>query len=362
MTDTATTQSIEKYKTVNIQNLPPSKERRHINKPRSIGDRLTKCHHYSYDKKKCGCNILYAIENNTATLEGHQNGFFSAFLNAYNYHEDIILSPDDIWLLVRIHFSKYINVHAEKMRDKFVSHQDKMKLTVVTGNQTDESEWDEFMTGILVAIKQNTKDNITDLLKCDFSTTGPVENIISTVCIMDSFKKYFDYGRCIPCCGINNVKFMGTLVDWQKLLTKITDLKKYGVTKGWDSYINELLPIIEKLIDTYNGKVDVAFWNKIMNIRFESQGSGSTSVVSGWILKFFGLKNEVETDDIPEYKFDVPVEIDNKLTGIKKMVSLVGGFIGVYKEGTAYRPTLGMAVYHDGNINGVAAPAVEQSY
>lgn len=39
------------------------------------------------------------------------NGFFSAFLYAYNNHGDVKLAPDDVWIAIMLYFSKYVNDH-----------------------------------------------------------------------------------------------------------------------------------------------------------------------------------------------------------------------------------------------------------
>jgi len=167
---------------------------------------------------------------------------------------------------------------------------------------------------------------------------------------MDSFKKYFDYGRCIPCCGIKNVRFMGTIGDWEMLLEKTKKLEEFGVLDYWSFYVSKITPILQQFIDTYNEKVDVDFWNRIMNFTDGALGSGSTTYVSGWILDFFGIYHQVDTGDIEDYSIDVPVEIDNKLTGEMKTVNIVGGFGGVFKDDGAYRPQLSMIVFWDGTI------------
>ncbi|CAF1185197.1 unnamed protein product, partial [Rotaria sordida] len=35
------------------------------------------------------------------------HALFLAYLNAYNSHEDIVLSPDDLWLMITIYYAKY---------------------------------------------------------------------------------------------------------------------------------------------------------------------------------------------------------------------------------------------------------------
>ncbi len=65
----------------------------------------------------------------TSSTENH--AIFSAFLFAYNSHEDIVLSPDDIWLMICIYFSQYVNENAEQLRTLFVDHDGRKKLTIV---------------------------------------------------------------------------------------------------------------------------------------------------------------------------------------------------------------------------------------
>ena len=109
---------------------------------------------------------------------------------------------------------------------------------------------------------------------------------------MNTFKKYFDYGRCIPRCGIKNVHFGGTLQDWKKVYEKLLQLSLYDVDGKLKRYIKNVSLILLKFIDTYEGKVDVDFWNKIINVYEGLPGSGSTSIFSGWLIHFFGYEEK----------------------------------------------------------------------
>lgn len=136
----------------------------------------------------------------------------------------------------------------------------------------------------------------------------------------------FSYGRCIPCCGINNIHFLGDESDWKSLIKKTEALKQYAVTEEWKSYIDNLTPILTRFHNTYNNEVDVKFWNSVMNMEDGRLGSGSTTYVSGWILNFFGMSGrKVDVGEIPSESIDVNVKIDNKLTGVKKTVQILGG-------------------------------------
>jgi hypothetical protein len=80
---------------------------------------------------------------------------------------------------------------------------------------------------------------------------------------------------------------MGDLDDWNKLLEKLQSLKQFAVTSAWTQYAENLIPIIEQFIATYQGYVDYNFWDRIMNEKHGSIGSGSTTYISGWILSFY---------------------------------------------------------------------------
>lgn len=72
------------------------------------------------------------------THNGGNHAILKAFLHAYNSHEDVILSPDDTWLMVCIGFAQYVNDNSKQTRHLFVDHQDKQRLTVVDNRSEPE--------------------------------------------------------------------------------------------------------------------------------------------------------------------------------------------------------------------------------
>jgi hypothetical protein len=152
---------------------------------------------------------------------------------------------------------------------------------------------------------------------------------------------------------------MGTLDDWESLVKKTNNLKKYCVNKGsfnssnpqltFTDYIDELLPILEKFVDTYNGNPDVEWWNRIMDDAGIGNSGGYT-YISGWILKIFGFNDKyTKGSDFQNSTFDVPVTLINEKTRIKKNLNIVGGFGGVHKtDDGAYRPQSSLIIIWDG--------------
>lgn len=144
------------------------------------------------------------------------------------------------------------------------------------------------------AIRKNTTKGVTEKFESNFTTTGRVERLLSIATIMNTYQKYFSYGRMIPMCGIQNVHFGGTLEDWKNLRLKLENLREYDVDGNMKDYVGKVGFILDKFIDTYQENVDLDFWNKIVNSEQGRLGSGSTTKYSGWLIHFFGLDGQVE--------------------------------------------------------------------
>lgn len=277
------------------------------------------------------------------------NSFLTAFMMAYNYHGGVHLSPDDFMILMGLNFSSYVNDNAEKLRPIIVNHEGKEKLTVTTPIGETETDWVSFFNLMKDAIKENTKNNVVDILECKFSTTSMIENVISVAAIMDSFKQYFEYGRIIPLCGITDLHFTGELKDWEAVKEKVSKLKLFSINEEWESYITGVESILDQFFDAYKGNPDVTFWNKIMNLEHGRLGSGGTiTYITGWILKLFWKsfnKTKCDARDISIPSFKVPIVVDNRVTNVIKTVESCGGFNGVAESNGVFQPRMELWIW-----------------
>lgn len=82
-------------------------------------------------------NFSNEIFLDTSNCESHP--ILTAFLHAYNSHEDIILSPDDIWLMICIYFSKYVNQNSKNLNHLFINNE-KTKLITIENEEAIESK------------------------------------------------------------------------------------------------------------------------------------------------------------------------------------------------------------------------------
>ncbi|CAF0985131.1 unnamed protein product [Adineta ricciae] len=296
--------------------------------------------------------VRYTVTNGSHTSANETHAIFSSFLFAYNSHEDIVLSPDDIWLMVCIYFSQYVNDHAEQLRKLFVDHEDGRKRLTIVQTARLEPDWEHFLAGIRTKIDQNVKTNVVDLLSPQFSTTTAIESLLSSLVVMSTCQKYFDYECYITKCGIRNVHFLGTLDDWKLLRKKIQDLKKFS-RDSFVSYINAILPVIDQFIDTYQGNVDQEFWNKVMDIEHVGGGKSgkmSGTYISGWFLRLcYGLhsKSDCEIKQIKLNHLKVAVEVNNEVTNESKTCYLLGGLHGIDSRDERHKPVMSLAVIDD---------------
>jgi hypothetical protein len=293
-----------------------------------------------------GAQYLWHMNNGDLNDPSWTGSVYDALLQAYNNHADVTLVPDDIWVTVMLVFSRYVNEHAEAMRDRFVEFAGKRGLWVDKWTGDDEG-WPEFIEEMIQRIQANTKQGVIPILEANFTTTTSISRTVSNIVIMDAFKRYFDYEGGVPWCGIRRVRFAGTLGDWHELPFKLQKLGNL-TGPGWfmDTYVPGLLPVLGKFVETYEGKVDNEFWDKVLDITHERSGCVSYTYVSGWVLALYGKSGTVNPDSLEtQYMAEVPVKWKNKQTGAERDLGVRSGFTGLIKEDGSYRPQLSVIVF-----------------
>ncbi|GBB91088.1 hypothetical protein RclHR1_01820017 [Rhizophagus clarus] len=264
------------------------------------------------------------------TMASH--GLAAAILHAYNHHQHLRLTPDDIWLTIAQGVSHHINYNAEKFRSRFVDHEGQKEISIYGGDilytkgSRLEGDWPEVVNRLVVKTDQAVeKIDIKSLLECDFTTTTKNSLTASRIVLLDMVKAYFSYKVCLM-CGIPKVTLEGTLEDWTKLQEKVIQLRKLDL--DMDFWLDRLDPVIWKLVETYKGKVDEKFWATIASR--EQFGSGPSNI-DGWMMAFYpyerdGTKvvsNSIEPYDIPDGRVAVPFTTD---TGLR--LKFIAGFLG----------------------------------
>jgi serine protease inhibitor len=282
-------------------------------------------------------------------------------VQAYADHRSLVLSPDMVWLIISQGFSRYVNAHAEEMRDLLVFHEGKMELVVNSNNNIllPTGSWERLLNDFSTCIARNTKGELADLMTANFTTTGITERIASQISLMDVVKHYFIYTNIAAACGIPSIELKGTPHDWQKVLDKAHCLRKYNLEKWSD----DLVVILKEFVEASKGKVNKKFWQGIVKKKRVDQLESDMSCdpdpakmtkLDGWFLKFFP-NSQGETPDKVAWNHDMPQEMvrvnfqqvltdpETDLPIDTIPIQLWAGFVGIEENATtrALTPKIG---------------------
>mgnify|MGYP004702857089 FL=1 len=231
-------------------------------------------------------NILAKSKAPDQLVNYDYNSFFYGMYEAYSNHRPFILSPDMIWLLISQGFTRHVKANPESMRKFFVDFVGKLSLVVESYKPLNDPTlaWEEIFPKFTDQIRQHTGDELVELLSCNFSTTTSVEKIASEITIMEAVKPYFEFIILYVGCGIPEITLEGTPEDWEKVLNKAKELKKYNL-KWW---ISELEPLLQEFVKASKGDINKEFWQNMF--KYHSQKKyGAPNIIDGWIVKFFPL-------------------------------------------------------------------------
>jgi hypothetical protein len=190
--------------------------------------------------------------------------FVEAAHLAYSDHLPLVITPDSIWYLISSGVAKHINQHAEELRHKFVSHEGKKEILIrrddfVLGSQT--NPWHEVVDDFSGKIRENTNNDVADLMVADFSTTSKDARVVSQIVLMDAMQKYFDF-KFQTMCGIPEIRIAGDKQDWENVRNKTSKL--VGLIPELKKWLdNGLSDILNHFVDAFDDKVDKDFWNQL---------------------------------------------------------------------------------------------------
>ena len=57
----------------------------------------------------------------------------------------MILRPDDVWIAITTSFARYMEVHAEDLRSKFVDHEGQKELVAYGGGTIMSANWPDLV-------------------------------------------------------------------------------------------------------------------------------------------------------------------------------------------------------------------------
>ena len=293
-----------------------------------------------------------------------KKSLFRGLMEAYANHYPITISPDMILILFLQGYSRFMEKHSEKVRNVYVNFEGQKTLTVERERMTPKTAKPEDWRGIIdeftKKIKGEIGENIISNLECNFTTTNPATLTTSQISIMSAMKQYFKYELIMCECGISSITLEGSLEDWEKIKEKFEFFSKKEF--GLNPWINSLIPIIDKIIETkiyYDQNKTINeeiryFWKDIL--RFKRGDVYDPDVLDGWIIKFVpNLSGEKATIYEKLYDYDIPDQILScplklifygKNKTIEYDCSIASGFYGMLQDETTknINPVIGYAI------------------
>jgi len=286
----------------------------------------------------------------------------AAVYTAFSQHRPLALTPDAVWLTISQGVAHHMAIHGERLRSRFVAHQGRLELRFTCSDWvagSPENPWPEAFTSWASQIREHVGPEMHDLLVCDFSTSGPVEQAAGQIVMMDIFERYFQYVvYCV--CGIPTVTLEGTTGDWERLREKVLGLRIFDM----DWWLEHLLPICDQFVRASRGDIDLSHWQSICKIRSEYGGD----IINGWVAQLFPYLREYingpckrrnpifengkgfQTLVAPPGLSRVPFIWRDAVTGRERAMEAIAGLVGMTQETFALRPRVGWAVREVGQI------------
>ena len=286
---------------------------------------------------------------------GEFHPFVAAVDTAFRYHLPLALSPDHVWLLLTQGFAQHVVRNAESLRDQFVPHDQQATIQVHRDDLQQlppDAPWDEVIDEIAAEIRKHIGKR-RDLIVANFSTTGPLERIVSQVSLMEAVSPYFEY-LVVTLCGIPSITLTGCQRDWQSIRERAWALGDFGL-KTW---VDALVPILDHFVQAFDGQVDQDFWRSIYKRNEESGGP----YISGWLPVFLpdlqprirspygnDVLREITSADFPsglnrvEFIWRVG---EHRSASTEYPMELLSGFVGIEQDPSslAVQPALGWCV------------------
>lgn len=344
--------------TFRVHDVEKSSQLLELGKTRDSIDRILRCVQQRVEEPVLACSGY----NSNVKAETRSHAFIEAIHTAFALHLPLVLSPDMIWITILQGLAIHVHLHQEELRPILVKHCGRKELEIEMEIDPDspESAWDEMINVFALTLFDDAGGSAA--LLSDFSTTGPVERLVSQVCVLDVFESFYEYiMTCV--CGFPEITLNGTVDDWAKLRRKVELLEPFQI----DFWLPHLRQVTDIFLDAALGNVDVDVWKGMYKL---PEAYGMTRI-NGWIVKLIpylqnpasGIWNDINplltsegplaaygnkgirSDMLPAGLSVVPFRCID-LQGEKRKMEMIGGFVGVEQDATtlAVQPKIGWAV------------------
>ena len=219
----------------------------------------------------------------------------------------------------------------------------------IASEKIEKEHFEIFIKEMNKKIREFLGSELLENLTPNFTTTDTNSKLVCQISIMNTFQNYFNLLFLSASCGIPYIILEGTAEDYKKIILKAKYLGKYD----FEWYTDRIIPLIQKMEDAKDGKIDINFFKSI--IRKEEvidkrplggccpfYGKYKINYIDGWILKFFGYikrneefirfsEDKIEGEEInnfPNQILNVPFIIIKEEDNSKINVEFEAGFFG----------------------------------
>lgn len=148
-------------------------------------------------------------------------------------------------------------------------------------------------------------------------------------------------------CGINQIKFLGTDADWDRLIVIMKQLiVSFDMAQTFTTGV--LQPILDVYKNIYNTRLSLSpelkdWWGRVF-LHERHSGSGPQETFNGWICQLYRvnesgkiMKKVLEPSDLETTITQANITIINEDQTEEKMKYMTG-FIGVLEKDNEYTP------------------------
>ena len=252
--------------------------------------------------------------------KSNTNGLFYKIAISYSRHYALTLTPDEVLNNIACVYGKYINMNAERLREKIVSHDGKKELRVYLTKASEVSWMIRGIAALVKKLEDDVETNIVSWAQCKFSTTEESDILVRGLAGLHAAKEYYEYGITL-CCGLPSVELLGTQEDWSMLMNVIKEMPTLDddFLTRWKS---QLLITLSKMMS-----LDEVFWQSCVTVH--PYGSGSQANYGGWATVFNPFNENgdevtvVKEKDMLNLSLDIKINVDDN--GYEYILNVSGG-------------------------------------
>lgn len=210
-----------------------------------------------------------------------------ALNTCYDFHLPFALSPEVIWYTIISEIATCVKKDPETYAHLYTTTpKEKQEIIVYinTFKYGQPNDWGMGIAQFKPELEARIPSGILEHTVKTFSTSTPEVDISLLMTFMDAASPFYSY-TMRTCCGIPDIKLLGTLDDWSSIRLSVQTFQTWF--PALELYLSNVIEVLNKIINSYlTDDVDTEFWSNIYKL---GGGSGGP-YINGWITQFFAYQ------------------------------------------------------------------------